>query len=160
METPEEVIMAHTRRDFCFTSLMTVAGIRAIAQQTSSSPAKPLAPISSQAVAFSEISVKSADDGRETRACLNGRTPNVGLEMHQTKLPPGKMPHPPHRHPHDELFLVRTGTVAVTISGKSKTLGPGSYAIITGNDEHSIKNTGEVPAEYFVVALSKQEGAG
>ena len=156
--------MARTRRDFCWTSLMTAVGISAIAQQTSSTPAtapaKLRTPIGSQAVRFSELSVKTADDGRETRACLNGRTPNVDLEMHQTKLPPGKMPHPAHRHPHDELFLVRTGTVTITISGKPKIVGPGGYAIITGNDEHSIKNTGRVPAQYFVVALSKQDATG
>ena len=119
-------------------------------------PADRTRPISSQAVPFRDLPLRKAADGRETRPCLLGQTTNVDLEMHQTKLPPGKMPHPPHRHAHDELFLVRRGTVTVTISGKSTTLGPGGFAIVTNNDEHGVKNTGTVPAEYFVVALTKQ----
>jgi quercetin dioxygenase-like cupin family protein len=150
-----------TRREFVFSSLMAALAMPAFAQKPGSPPASETPadrthPISSQAVPFPDLQLKKAADGRETRPCLLGRTTNVDLEMHQTKLPPGKMPHPPHRHPHDELFLVRRGTVTVTISGKSTTLGPGGFAIVTNNDEHGVKNTGTVPAEYFVVALTKQ----
>jgi quercetin dioxygenase-like cupin family protein len=145
--------MENTRREFVLSSLMAAFAARALAQQEATAQQKK--PITSQAVPFDQIPVRTAEDGRESRPCVDGVTPNVGVEMHQTKLPPGKMPHPPHRHAHDELFLIRTGTATVTIAGKATTLGPGGYAIITGNDEHGIKNTGDVPAEYFVVALRK-----
>ena len=144
--------MSRTRREFVVSSVMAAVAARAFAQEQSS---KAKLPIASQAVAFDQIQVRTAEDGRETRPCLDGLTPNVQLEMHQTKLPPGKSPHPPHRHPHDELFLMRSGTVTVTIAGKSTTIGPGGFVIVTNNDEHGVKNTGTVPAEYFVVALRK-----
>jgi quercetin dioxygenase-like cupin family protein len=65
------------------------------------------------------------------------------------------MPHPPHHHLHEEMFLVREGTIEVTISGQSSRLAPGSVAFVGSNDEHGIHNAGPTPAEYFVVALGK-----
>jgi len=63
------------------------------------------------------------------------------------------MPHPGHRHPQEEMFLVREGTVEVTIAGRSTPLGPGGVAFIASNEEHSIRNAGPTHAEYFVLAL-------
>jgi quercetin dioxygenase-like cupin family protein len=41
------------------------------------------------------------------------------LEVHETTLAPGGSPHPPHRHKHEELFLIIKGSLAVTIEGKT-----------------------------------------
>lgn len=78
------------------------------------------------------------------------------LEAHATELAPGNMPHPPHRHQHEEMFLVREGTVEVTVNGKSTRLGPGGVAFIASGDEHGIHNAGTVPAQYFVIAMGKE----
>jgi mannose-6-phosphate isomerase-like protein (cupin superfamily) len=77
------------------------------------------------------------------------------LEVHQTRLAPGQMPHPPHHHLHEEMFLVREGAIEITISGKSTNLGPGSVGFVGSNDEHGIRNPGAAHAEYFVVAFGK-----
>jgi uncharacterized cupin superfamily protein len=52
----------------------------------------------------------------------------VRIELHETGLPPGGAPHPPHHHVHEEMVLIREGTMAVTIAGSSAKLGPGSVA--------------------------------
>jgi quercetin dioxygenase-like cupin family protein len=39
------------------------------------------------------------------------------------------------------------------ISGKTGTYGAGSIVYVASNEEHGWKNTGAVPAEYFVIAL-------
>ena len=65
------------------------------------------------------------------RAILEGDThAGVPIELHETELAPGQMPHPPHHHVHEEMILVREGTMEVTIAGKSAKLGPGSVGFV------------------------------
>jgi len=52
------------------------------------------------------------------------------------------------------MFLLREGTVEVTINGKNYRLSsPGSAAFVASNDQHGIRNVGNTPAQYFVVAV-------
>jgi quercetin dioxygenase-like cupin family protein len=77
------------------------------------------------------------------------------VEAHATELAPGEMPHAAHRHKHEEMFLIREGTVEVTVNGKATRLGPGGVAFIGSGDDHGIRNVGDSNAPYFVIALGK-----
>jgi quercetin dioxygenase-like cupin family protein len=102
---------------------------------------------------FSELPVSRAN-GAEFRPVLKGKLATFeSLEVHETTLPPGAMPHPAHRHVHTEMWLIREGTVQLTINGTSQVMGPGSVGFVHSNDEHGIKNVGTTPATYFVVAV-------
>jgi mannose-6-phosphate isomerase-like protein (cupin superfamily) len=102
---------------------------------------------------FSELPVNKAN-GAEIRAVLKGKVATAeALEVHETTLPPGAMPHPAHHHVHSEMWLIREGTVQLTINGTSHVMGPGSVGFVHSNDEHGIKNVGTTPATYFVVAV-------
>lgn len=91
-----------------------------------------------------------------TRAILEGRTHGgFPIEMHLTELPPGGAPHPPHHHVHEEMIMIREGTLEVTISGRSVTMGPGSAAFVASNEEHGWRNIGTTQAQYFVLALGR-----
>jgi len=75
------------------------------------------------------------------------------VDLHETDLPPGQMPHPPHRHSNEEVLMIVSGQVDVTINGKTKTIGPGSAAYVASNDYHGWKNSGTTMARYFVMSV-------
>jgi quercetin dioxygenase-like cupin family protein len=90
------------------------------------------------------------------RPIFDGEThTGVPIELHETELAPGQMPHPAHHHVHEEMILVREGTMEVTIAGKSSTLGPGSVGYVASGEEHGWRNVGTGRARYFVLAVGR-----
>ena len=89
----------------------------------------------------------------EVRPVVKGPTATLDeLEMHVTKLNPGMEPHPPHKHPNEELVLLDKGTVEALVNGKWKRLGPGSIIFNASNVLHGLRNVGDTPAQYHVVS--------
>ncbi|MBL8232425.1 MAG: cupin domain-containing protein [Bryobacterales bacterium] len=98
------------------------------------------------------------NNGRNrSRAVLNGKTRSgYAIEMHHTELAPGLAPHPPHQHVHEEVLVVREGTLEVTIRDTVTTLGPGGIAYIASNEHHGWKNIGATQAHYLVMTLGRE----
>ena len=71
--------------------------------------------------------------------------------MHVTTLNPGKSPHPPHRHPNEEMLIIRQGTVEALVNGEWKRVGPGSVIFFASNQLHGLRNVGPEPAVYHVI---------
>jgi len=113
----------------------------------------PQSSLPSATYPFENLPVRTANNA-QFRDVLKGKlATGESLEAHETTLPPGETPHPPHRHVHSEMWLIREGTVELAVSGTSYRLGPGSVGFVHSNDEHGIKNVGATPATYFVVAI-------
>lgn len=92
--------------------------------------------------------------GYTGREMLDGVThEGFHLSVHESKLEPGAMPHPAHQHKHEEMFMMREGTLEVTISGRSSQIGPGDAVYIASNELHGVKNVGKTPAQYFVIEI-------
>ena len=104
---------------------------------------------------YQDLPVKASGTGpNKSRAILDGKThTGFRIEIHETELGPGLAPHPPHKHVHEELILVREGTMEVTVLGKSEKLGPGSVAYVASNEEHGWRNVGDTRAIYTVITL-------
>ena len=73
------------------------------------------------------------------------------LECHVTTLNPGETPHPPHKHPDEEVIIVKEGTVEAMVNGQMKRVGPGSVIFQASNQLHSIRNAGNTAAVYHVI---------
>jgi XRE family transcriptional regulator, regulator of sulfur utilization len=73
------------------------------------------------------------------------------LEMHITTLNPGATSHAPHKHPDEELLIVKEGTVESLVNGEHRRLGPGSVIFQASNELHGIRNVGDGPATYHVI---------
>src|SRR5207249_1439890 len=141
--------MGATRRELF--SMLPVVLIPSVLQEPATTAKEDAMP--SAVYPFDELPVRTTN-GAQIRAVLKGKlATGESLEVHETTLPPGGMPHPPHRHVHSEMWLVREGTVELTINGTSSRFGPGSVGFVHSNDQHGIKNVGDTPATYFVVAV-------
>jgi quercetin dioxygenase-like cupin family protein len=73
------------------------------------------------------------------------------LEIHISTLNPGLMSHPPHKHPNEELIIVRQGTVETLSNEEWICVGPGSVIFNGSNQLHGFRNVGTEPAIYHVV---------
>jgi XRE family transcriptional regulator, regulator of sulfur utilization len=73
------------------------------------------------------------------------------LEVHVTTLPAGELSHPAHKHPNEELVIVKEGTVEVLVNGRLQRLGPGSVIFNAANQMHSLRNVGNSAATYHVI---------
>jgi quercetin dioxygenase-like cupin family protein len=138
--------MVIDRRNLCsLLPLALVAGARAWDEP----------PLASRVFPSNDLQPRqNANGSGEVRNITRGTIPTgEQVEVHETTLRPGHTPHPPHRHKHSEFWLIREGEVEITINGKPHRLGPGSAAFAASNDEHGIKNVGDVVATYFVVAV-------
>jgi quercetin dioxygenase-like cupin family protein len=86
------------------------------------------------------------------RDVVRAPTPTLDeLEIHITTLDVGQLSHPPHRHPEEELLIVKEGTVETLQNGKASRLGPGSIIFHSSNDLHNIRNAGATSATYLVI---------
>ena len=80
----------------------------------------------------------------------------ANFECHITTLKAGEAPHAPHRHPDEEIILVKDGQMDVTINGVTQRAGPGSICFISSGDEHGWKNAGDTVATYYVFRLKTE----
>src|SRR5437868_5445105 len=137
--------MTYSRREL--TILFSALATRELAAQTP--------PLRSNTYAFGDLQVRT-NGPNLSRPVLDGAThAGIPIELHMTELAPGQAPHPPHHHVHEEMVILREGTMEVTISGKVSTIGPGGAAFVASGEEHGWKNVGTTHAQYFVIALGQ-----
>jgi mannose-6-phosphate isomerase-like protein (cupin superfamily) len=104
---------------------------------------------------YSELPVKT-NGPNQSRDVFKGTTHSgFPIDLHITDLGPGAAPHPPHHHVHEEVIFIRSGSLEVTMSGKTTTFGPGSVIYAASGEEHGWKNPGPGRSEYFVLALGR-----
>jgi quercetin dioxygenase-like cupin family protein len=109
----------------------------------------------SQAIRYEDLTPTRSGPGA-SRQMLRTRTHSgYRIDMHETELPAGMAPHPPHQHVHEEMMLIREGTMEVTIAGATTRLGPGSCVYVASNQMHGWRNAGTGTARYFVLALGE-----
>ena len=86
------------------------------------------------------------------RQVMRTPTPTLDeLEIHISTLAPGKSPHAPHQHQHEELLVVKDGTLETFQSGATRRVGPGGIIFQASNELHNVTNVGSTPATYFVI---------
>src|SRR5215831_3025710 len=138
--------MNRTRRSLAF-----LFPALAASQQRSQTPEKSVLP--SKAYPFEQLTGRQTTTIKSYQILTGDTHSGYRLDLHESELPGGTAPHPPHRHVHEEMLFIREGQMEVTINGQSTLLGPGSCAYMASNDLHGYRNPGTAPAKYFVLAL-------
>jgi quercetin dioxygenase-like cupin family protein len=135
--------MKWSRREFPF-----LLPALAAAQTAAPDPKLP-----SKAYRYEDLPVKR-NGANVSRQILKGQT-HLGwqIDVHETELPAGAAPHPPHHHVHEEMVFLRDGELEVTIMGDVTRVGPGSLVYFASNQEHGFRNVGTTTARYQVLAL-------
>jgi mannose-6-phosphate isomerase-like protein (cupin superfamily) len=72
------------------------------------------------------------------------------FHCHVSTLNPGENTGAPHRHPQEELVVVKSGTLEVNIDGRIETAETGSMVFYAANELENMRNPGTVPATYYV----------
>lgn len=107
----------------------------------------------SWAIDFDSVPAKATDSG-SVRNFYNGPTATLkNLDVHVTTLNPGGAPHAPHKHPNEEMLIVKQGTIEALINGEWKKVGPGGVVFLASNIFHGVRNTGSEPAVYHVIGF-------
>ncbi len=71
------------------------------------------------------------------------------FHCHISTLNPGENTGALHRHPQEELVILKEGTLEINIDGKKQTATPGSLIFYAANENENMTNIGKTPATYY-----------
>jgi len=150
------------RRDM----LALFSGMAALAATGSPAMAQGTAPINtteelarSRVIKYSSLKVIDLPNGGTQRRIMSGTLPTGEyIEVHESLLPAGKMPHPPHKHNNSEWLFIQTGSLEyIDNGGATVAVGPGDIVFSATYQTHGLRNVGTTPATYMVFSVSKQD---
>ncbi len=158
--------MKTTRRDLCL-ALPALSLLADLQMQAQAAPAAPQeghpdpAKIAQGTRVFADnhifrakdLPIKTSATGSSQAVNQGVLITGEGVEMHNTVLLPGTMPHPPHQHEHSEWLFLREGDVEWMVDGKYMPATAGDILFAASMKLHGLKNVGTVPAKYFVLAV-------
>ena len=136
-----------TRRDLLIAAaaVVSTAALMAFAQSSS----KPL--MRSGVFQWAALKVDSTKTG-ERRSVFDTPTATLDrFESHVTTLNPGEVPHAAHKHPEEELMIVKEGTLEAVLDGQTNRVEAGGYIFCASNEMHGLRNIGTNRATYFVL---------
>lgn len=111
----------------------------------------------SRVIKFDELKAVPQANGGLMRRVMSGTLPTGEfVEIHESMLPAGKMPHPPHKHPNTEWLFIQQGKLEYLDDGTPIAVGPGDIVFSASEIMHGLRNVGDTDASYIVVSVGKQ----
>ena len=111
-----------------------------------------------RAIGLDQMAVRPMANGGESRDIAHGTlATGERVNLHQSMQVVGGVPNPAHVIQHSEFILVREGVLEFQheVAGQmvSERVGPGGVIYVAFGTRHAVKNIGDIPARYFVVAV-------
>ena len=142
-----------TRRDMMVAAISVMVAVAGVALAESNG--KPV--MHSCVFNWADLKAKPTKSG-EVRAVFNSPTPTLaGFECHITTLNPGESPHAPHRHPDEELMVIKEGTLEALQGDHTNIVTKGGIIFEASNELHGLRNIGTNPATYYVFKFSPHD---
>ena len=150
------------RRDLCV-ALSAFAAMGSVSAEAQAPVPAPSLPgentlLKSQTFAFDKLPAHKSENGVSRPVIQGVLATGEAVELHETTLLPGHMPHPAHKHRHSEFMMIREGLLEFDNDGVKERVGPGGVIFAASNVMHGLKNIGETPANYFVSAIGRESG--
>jgi quercetin dioxygenase-like cupin family protein len=146
------------RRDLCVAlSAFAVMGSVSAEAQAPALPGENTLS-KSETFAFDKLPAHKSENGVSRPVVQGVLVTGEAVELHETMLLPGHMPHPPHKHRHSEFMMIREGLLEFDNDGVKERVGPGGVIFAASNVMHGLKNIGDAPANYFVIAIGRESG--
>lgn len=136
-----------TRRDLLVAAI--AVGATSTVMVLAQTPAKP--PMHSSVFNWDAMKVETTKTG-ERRGVFDAPTPTLArFECHITTLNPGEAPHAGHRHPEEELMIVKEGTLEAVQIDRTNRVEAGGMIFEASNEYHGVRNIGSNRATYYVL---------
>jgi mannose-6-phosphate isomerase-like protein (cupin superfamily) len=108
----------------------------------------------SHVFSYASLPVRTAANGGQSRSVMHGRlATGEEVALHESTQPAGALPNPAHRIQHSEIICVREGTLEFLHDSKTERVGSGGIIFVAEGTMHQVRNVGDGPAAYFVVAI-------
>lgn len=112
---------------------------------------QPAQPLQSKVIDWNSLTPTPTRNGQR-RDVFDAPTGTLDrLHGHITTLNPGENTGPLHRHPQEELIVIKEGTLEINIDGRKQTAGPGSMVFFSVNENENMTNIGQTSATYLVL---------
>lgn len=110
--------------------------------------------LESSVVKAESLRPEGAAPGAKAYVHFNGPTRQLAaLASGYVTLEPGAQPHPPHRHPEEEIMIVGEGTGEFSINGVATQVKPGDMVFAESNVLHGVRNTGKTQMTFYFVKM-------
>jgi mannose-6-phosphate isomerase-like protein (cupin superfamily) len=115
----------------------------------------------SRVIHFNDMPARTMANGSESRNVLQGKTgTGDAVSVHITTQPKGAQANPAHAIQHTEFFCVEEGVLEIEHDGRVDRVEPGDVMLIAKGTVHQVRNAGEGPVRYFVVAIGGDVAPG
>jgi quercetin dioxygenase-like cupin family protein len=129
-------------------SVLAASGVAAFAADSSDSSKTPLP---SGVIPWNAAADQPTKTGSR-RLVFEAPTATLDkFHCHVSNLNPGCDTGAPHRHPQEEIVILKSGALEVYVDGKTQHAEAGAMIFYSANANENMKNVGTVPAIYYVL---------
>jgi len=108
----------------------------------------------SRVVKAEGVQPEGAAPGAKAYVHFNGPTEQLAaLASGFVTLEPGAQPHPPHRHPEEEIMIVGEGTGEFSVDGVASHVKIGDMVYVEANVLHGVRNTGKARMTFYFIKM-------